>query len=371
MDELYHAYAKTYYNLLLKNFPRFTALEKQIYKFVYRNQLKQGGLVDIFIDLNDMLSYLYTRPDYSCDDPMSIGSAIINLAAHMSSFFSSRMGIHARVYLIYGNTRPITAASVLQEYDAHNEMDRQTKPEITELIESNLAQVEVLVKYIPDLYFIRSNNAEPAVIIRSLTRVINQYDSKANAGSKPIIGKFVVTKDIYAFQLPATVPNMHIIRPKKDGFDDVSFTISYFDFFTKLTEEMKLKNLIGGGALSPELYSFYLAFNGCRARGIKSIYNSITSTQKLIELVNSGKILNGYNSIIALDPSIAETLGITQEVVERFKALDIIHQENIFRTNFVDSQLFAESLVNLYDPEAVKKINETYFRSYPLDLSVF
>lgn len=371
MDELYHSYTKTYYNLLLKNFPRFTSLEKEMYKFVYRNQLKQGGLVDIFIDVNDMLSYLYARPDYSCDDPMSIGSAIINLAAHMSSFFSSRMCIHARVYLIYGNTRPITAASVLQEYDAHMEMERQTKPEITELIQSNLAQIEVLVKYIPDLYFIRSDNAEPAVIIRSLTRVINQYDSKFNSGQKPIIGKFVVTKDIYAFQLPATVPNMHIIRPKKDGFDDVSYTISYFDFFRKLTEELKLKNLIGGGSLSPELFSFFMAFNGCRARGIKSIYNSIATTQKLNELVNSGKILNGYNSIIALDPSIQETLGINQEVVERFKALDVIHQENIFRTNFVDSQLFAESLVNLYDPMAVKKINETYFRSYPLDLSVF
>lgn len=364
------SFQKNYFNLLLRFYPRYDNLKQEMLKFFYRNALEQRGLADIYIDLNSFLSSLYKRMDYTNDDPMTIASSIINLAAHMRNFFATRFGISTRIFLIYGNTRPLSAASIIPEYNAHTAMDMEVKQDITLNIEENLNIVELLAQYIPEVYYVRSNETEPAVIMRSIMKIVSAADKKNKSFEGHRVPRFVMTKDMLTYQIVCCCNNTHVIRPKKSSNNDVSYTISYFDFYRKLSAELSLKNPIGEG-ISPELYSFYMSLAGCKDRGIRSASNYPVTDNLIKGLISSGTIINGYNIRPSIDPSFSSSVGINEEVgfENRFRALDLLHQEIIFSASPTFCNI-GNSLVNLYDPDAVRQINNQYFRKYPLDLNV-
>ena len=350
---------KTYYNLLLKNYPQYEVLRQELLKLFFRKALHENGFVDCYVDINSYLSSIYTRPDYIFDEQGSVVSSIINFAAHIRQFFASRFSIRSRIFLIYGNTNPDSVRMYCPEYDAHREMDRTKDPRTVEIISSELNLLESISMYLPEIYFI-SNNTEPAVMIRE---IIKDQSSK---GAKH--ARLIFSRDLYDWQLVATCPNTHLIRTKKTMQGDKTFTVSYFDFYKKLSKELSLKNPIGDG-ISPELYSFYMSMAGCKDRGIKAITNYPNSDKKIHELVANMIILNGYNVTPGVDPSFAERSGLSQDIIDRFKALDVIFQANLF-VNTPEFHNLNKNIVDLYNPDEIKNINNRYFRKYPLDLNV-
>lgn len=350
---------KTIYNLLLKNYPQYKVLRDELVKLVFRQAIKTGGRVDCYVNINSFLSSIYKRPDYVYDEKLSITSSIINFAAHIREFFRSRFSIYARVFLVYGNTRPDSAILHFADYDVHAAMDRVKNSQMVHIINEDLKELSEIVKYIPEVYFIQVN-IEPAVAIREIIK------DQSKKGFKN--ARFIFSKDLYDYQLVATCPNTHLVRTKKTMQGDKTYTVSYFDFYKKLSSTLSLKKSIGDN-ISPELYSFYMSFAGCKDRGIKAITNYPNADKKIHDLVNSGLILNGHNITTGIDPSFAITTGIDPIVCERFRALDIIYQSNIF-VQSPEYYKLNEGIIDLYNPDGIRHINNLYFKKYPLDLNV-
>jgi hypothetical protein len=348
---------KSAYDFLFINYFKYDRLQEALYPLMYRNCLVQGSEIECYIDLNNYTKHLFSE---QCDVPdgLCITASIVNFAAHIRQFFYTRYGIYAHIYMAYGNTRPVYPSNLCVEYDAHSATDRNVKPAICECISQGLDLLESLCKYLPNVYFVHDSSTEPAVLIRTLIK----YNSKKRKAAR-----YVFTRDLYAMQLAAVTPNTHIIRVKKERWSDMTYTISYYDFFKKMTTELRLKNLIGEG-VSPELYSFYMAIAGCRDREIKSIMNYPLTDRYIHNLIISGQILNGYNASFALNRF--EFMNVKDvDITPRFQALDLIHQCNVYE-NMPAYHALTSNLVNLYDPDAVKDINNKYFRHYPLDLDV-
>lgn len=352
-------------------YPKYDTLKQEMSKFFYRGQLTERGLIDLYIDLNSMVTSLYSRKDYVNDDPLSIASAIINIAAHMRNFYATRYGIYTRIYLVYGNTRPDSAASILPGYDAHYAMDRDAKSYVYDTIEQNMQYVEMIAKYIPNVYFISSKETEGAVLIRSTMKIVSGFDKANPKMANCKVPRYVLTKDHYMYQIVATCNSTHVIRPKKNNTGDVTYTISYFDFYNKFVLESNLKTRIGIG-VSPELYSFYMALAGCKNRSIKGIMNYPSADQLIHDLIGAGVIINGYNIRPSIDPSFTTEIGLDPSLMltERFNAIDILHQEIIF-SGTASYHNIKSNLVDIYDPDAVRDINNRYFCKYPLDLNAF
>ena len=353
---------KSYYNLLLRNYPQYEILRQELLKLFYRKALDNGITVDCFVNLNSYLSSLYKRNEYVYDEPMSIASSIVNFAAHIREFFATRFSIVSRIFLVYGNTTPNSAIQFVNEYNAHNEMDRLVKPNINHQIDENLNLLNILIPYIPGVYYIEDRSTEPAVIIRELIKY--EFSNKGNSNTR-----FIFSKDLYDYQLVSTVPKTHLIRVKKTMNGDQTYTVSYFDFYKKLSKTLSLKNLIGDG-VSPELYSLYMAFAGCKDRNIKSITNYPNTDKKIHSLIDTGIIFNGYNPSIALDSDFATKFNTIDIVQKRLCALDLIYQSHIYTMSPSYNNL-TKNLVDLYDPDSVRQINNEYFHKYPLDLNVF
>lgn len=359
---------KTAYNLLLKNYFQYEKGRSELIKLFYRKALDNGKPVDCYINLNRFLDLLYKRNDYTIDDPMSIAASVINYCAHITAFFHSRFDIPTRIFVVYGNNRPEYCASLLNEYDAHNTMQRDAMFHVKELIQNNLEILEMLIPYIPDVYFIKDSAAEPGAIMRSMIR----YQSSLGAKHARII----FTKDMYDYQLVGTCPNTHIMRVKKTMNGDKTFTVSYFDFYKKL---LNIKTVIGEG-ISPELYSLYMTFAGCKDRNIKGIVTWPRADTIIKNNINAGFILNGYNPALSLNMASFRTFvaslttdtdeALCDELYRRYCALDIVHQTNTFALG-PSYAILNKGLVDLYDAAAVREINQKYFSHYPLDLNVF
>ena len=363
---------RTYYNLMLKNYPQYEQLRQEMLKLFFRQAIHEKGFVDCYVNLNSYFSSLYDRNDYEYDESNSLASSVINFAAHIREFFASRFSVRTRFFFVFGNTRPDSAVQFIPEYDAHKAMDRATKMNIWSIICENLNTLNIVCPYLPEIYYIENQTVEPAVLIRSIIK-----EQSANRNAKH--ARLVFSKDLYDYQLVATIPNTHLIRVKKTMQGDMTYTVSFFDFYKKLSHNtLGLKNQIGAG-ISPELYSIYMTLSGCKSRGVSGLVNNPRANTLIGGTVASSLILNGYNPTFAVDhrsfmPFVdciktENDEELCSRLHKRFCGLDLIYQCNLFRLDPSYNAL-EKNVVDLFDAEGVRIMNNTYFKKYPLDLNV-
>ena len=155
---------------------------------------------------------------------------------------------------------------------------------------------------------------------------------------------------------------------------DKTYTISYFYFYKKLNKELSTKTIIGEG-VSPELYSIYLALAGCKDRGISGLVNYPKANAIIIDNIKSGLMLNGYNPSFSVSPEslriFFNTIGESNINIlsNRYCALDIVYQSDLFRLSPYYGNI-ENGIIDLFDAEAVKQINNEYFKDFPLDINV-
>ena len=191
--------AKTCYNLLFRNYPQYEVLRQELLKLFYRKALSTGGKVDCYVNVNAYIRSIYRRKDYVFETFCLVAS-LINFAAHLREFFASRFSIYARIFLVYGNQRPDSSVQYLPQYDAHNQMERDTfDPAV---IDNEFVLLSEIIKYIPQVYFIKSEVADPAVVIREMIKVQSKQDVVNKNQGKRILAE----KDILLhFQNPYIV----------------------------------------------------------------------------------------------------------------------------------------------------------------------
>lgn len=326
--------------------------------------------VNIYIDLYSMLKSLYSRGlEARIDDFNVIASCMINLAIHLRAYFETRHQTESTIYLVYGGARPSSAISYFHQYNSKNILMEDSDSVMENMIKNNIDIMSILCPYLYNIYCIADYENEFSVIVSSL------IDSAATNPNDQIVPSIIYSKDPMSYQLVAFKPMTFLYRPKKRSGEDCSWVVTKSTLYNAYRYGELSINKEFDVDLDVRMFSIYLAIAGVRSRSIPALKNANTTAKLLQDAVKSNTIFNGYNinSIFCTKPNPLEVLFSGTKidplvVTSRLSAIDLLYQTSIYSSSKakVDASL---GIVNLYNPDEVRAINNKYFRKYPLDLN--
>lgn len=322
--------------------------------------------INLYIDLYSVFKAIYnTNKNLAFSHPFAITSDIINMCAHYRNFFKTRYKVYTKIFLVYSTNDGMVYNTKFYP-DYHNEYynNYMTNLDINNLILNNVKMINLLCRYINDIAFVYSKY-ETGVVIYD----IMQKEYIQNTKNNKVIPDIIISKDLYNMQLCSVKENIIMIRPKKNKGEDLSFSINGRNMINTYIIERKCSSVYNN--INGQMLSLIMALTRVPERNIKS-YKQIPYIIKCInDAINNGYILNEYNTDIEYICNILNmkyNLNIDPFIVDqRFKAIDIIQQYGAYQ---MSPEIKYEKMVNLYDPETVKKINNDYFGNHPLDLNV-
>ncbi len=321
--------------------------------------------VNIYIDLYSILKNLYSKgPSLRINDSYSIASCVINLAIHIRAYFETRHNVMSKVYIIYGGARPREAIVNWYQYNAKNILMEDSDFKIKDLIRDNLDIVRVLCPYLYDIFCIVDYENEFSVITSSLIDKFKSPDPN-----------IIYSKDDLSYQLVAFKPKTFLFRPKKKLNMDNSWVVTKSTLYDAYRYgELKLKKPVSID-ISVNIFSIYQAISGVRSRNMKSLKDATSTLKFLYNAINNNIFSMGYNANAIFYSNInpfeilCDGTNIDpNEVDARFGAIDILYQSSLYTMSNSYKEI-EKDIINLYDPDTVKSINNKYFIKYPLDLN--
>lgn len=320
-----------------------------------------SDFVNVFIDVNSMLRFMYSTIPYQMQDYTCITASMVNLCAHIKAYFWSRHMTFAKVFLVYGDNNP---GGMVEGYNGHYLTAVEAKKELKPIIEASMDLLNILMPYVNECYFVQGKNVETAAIIYDMIEILS------STGGPNII----YTKDSFDYQLVALCPRTFIYRPKKANNMDLSWDVTK----TTLIERYRLEHkLVHDPSLNERIpyymLPFIMAMSGLKSRDIRGPMN-ITEAMKTVagstrdsKADNLGTMLllgesssEFWNSLGVFNPStiqLCKSNLITLNVLGHVQALRVTNYKHIY-----------QNVVNLYDPDGFKQINNKYFINYPLDV---
>ena len=317
--------------------------------------------LNIFIDLAGIMRNLIVT-ELSNANPYLIVSKIINLCAHYRNFFREYYKTSTQIFLILSM---IDNKSINKLYVPSYERRIYSPPSSNnDKISKAISVLNVLVPYIDDFYMCESNYEFG----------VHVYDIIGHQMlNGEIIPGMIISKDPYNYQLVSPdTPLMTMLRPKKNRGEDESFMVTNNSAIKEFCIANRSKCEI------EDIDSSYLpliaALTRMPERNIESLYKIPTVLKALSTAIDKGYILSqsGVDVEYVCDALIKNKLLKINDaflVSSRFKAIDINTQYSIFSVNALPTLKY-NGMVNLYDTEAVKEINYTYFKDHPLDLNI-
>lgn len=322
--------------------------------------------VNIYIDVYSILKSLYTRgTNIQINDSYAIASCIINLAIHLRAYFDTRHRVATKIFIIYGGARPSSAISQYPPYNMKNIQMEDSNLYLKQLIIDNLEVIKILCPYLYDIYAVVDYENEFSVMASAL------IDCESEKGKTPNI---IYSKDPLAYQLVAFKPRTFLYRPKKRNNIDCSWVVTKSTLYNSYRYgELGLSKQFET-SLDVRMFSIYQAIAGIKSRNIASNKNGNTSIKLLEKAVQSNVFANGYNANgIMRDNQAFTNMCIVENIsyvdlISRFMAIDLLYQTMLYKTtpNFIGANA---GIINLYNPQEVRNINDKYFQVYPLDLN--
>lgn len=321
--------------------------------------------VNIYMDITKMVSHLY-NPYVSIQHPLSIAAAILNLCAHLRTFYRTFYHVESTFFLVYSNMSNTYNCNLIPDYNKANLDKMEANIVTTNAINIAMGALKELCPYLPNIYY-REDIHEPMVVI---------YDTiKKEELSGNINPNIIITKESLAFQLPAMVPNTAIFIDDKPSesfqvvtHDNVIASYLYATGRRQILEQPEtLKKL---ALISPEKLGALITLTNLPSRGVKSIFDINKAINTLYRLNSNGQLPDGYiNNTNYLYSCIFN--GLTKISLEmfvlRFRAIDLIANHLYFMTTPFANHV--EYKQDLNDPEAVQAINNDYFKDTPIDLN--
>jgi hypothetical protein len=315
--------------------------------------------VNLFIDINSCIKPMYASGFnlVSLEEDTAIAAYIINMIAHYRKYFKTRHSVSCDAYLVYSpNIRP----EHLLFYSDYNKTMWNTirlQKEKNDLLLINMAILEKLCPYLPDTC-ITMGTFETSVIMQN---IINKVRN-------PNVPNVVISRDIYATQLPAVNPDVIVFRPKKSKQIDESYFVANGGCITNLINDRQVHSDASG--LNDGLLSLIMALNKLPERDVKTLLSLPKALSLIKSAIETGRVYNNYSSnisdIINLFPDKEKTQCIHGGLDGRFKSIDLVYQSAIYEAN-PDRHNF-KGIANLYDPRGIHSICNEYFKVNPLDL---
>lgn len=319
--------------------------------------------LNIFIDLTGILNNIIVS-EASNTNPYLIASKIINLCGHYRNFFREYYKTSTQIFLILSmiDNKSINKLYV-PNYERHLYSSISFNSNNNKISKA-ISVLNVLVPYIDDFYMCESNYEFG----------VHVYDIIGHQmRNNEIIPGMIISKDSYNYQLVSPDdPLITVLRPKKNRGEDESFMVTNNSAIKEFCIANRSKCEIN--TIDSSYLPLIAALTRMPERDIESLYKIPTVLKALSTAIDKGYILSqsGLGVEYVCDALIKNKLlkiNDTFLVSSRFKAIDINTQYAVFSVNALPTLKY-NGMVNLYDPEAVKEINYTYFKDHPLDLNV-
>lgn len=312
--------------------------------------------LDIFIDVMDIFRKLdkaYSKNSYlTITNPLVVTSGIINMIAHYRYFFRTRYKCETRFWLISSKGNQIAS----MYYPGFK----------VPMLSANMYKlytqnVEFIAALCNNIYNAQFEYTDVDFVTKSIgIRAVEGYINPA----------ILISKDPFALQGCAT-PNTFVLRPKKNNTGDVS-TLSHLA--TAVTDYVNTisNNKFDHIWINASQLSLFMALTRVPSRGLQSIFNIPTAVKYLNNAYNKNAtksypwdIDNFIDTFISANGKLSKD---PFEIISRFKACDTVFLQYAGYENMPEAKLY-KGIVNLYDAEGMKRINEQYFKDCPLDLN--
>lgn len=317
--------------------------------------------INLFIDLYSIFNRLY-GDNYDIENYNDISRNVLNMCISYRIFFRKYYDTHAIIYLIDSNNCCEINRKFYQDYNKGYAGSIINNKKATEIIYHNREILNTLCPYLEDMTYIGSNY-ETGVAIYDIIR----KNMTMNMHNNP---NLLLTKDVYNFQL-ATISNidLRILRPKKWNGEDNSYSINQFNALNTYAYN-RVNHVINTNIINYELLTYLMSITRMPERNMRSLISVPKAVEKLQKLINQNIIMNCRNTDIDRLTYLLcqdDINPINPIMVDfRFKAIDILYQHGIYITD-PNANIY-NGIINLYDPEAIKEINQEFFSSNPLDL---
>lgn len=321
--------------------------------------------LDIYLDMNSLTKVLFRTTEVSIDNYSSVTSSMINLCAHLRSYYETRHRVNTRIYIVYTDNVPIHIISHYHNYNYANITAMSINPRMQDVIKSNLNLLSILCPYLNDIFFINDSNVETSVVIANL---VLQQQHKCPS--------LIISKDPFTYQLVSFLPQTFLFRPKKSKYNvsDESWDVTKSRLYELYIKELggKVYNLEKYN-FSTQLFSLFLTLAGVRFRHIPCNFHYDTALKIIKSSIDENRILDSYNSDALYTLSNLKYPRIIEQERIQYMAMlfDIIdlNKQSIIYANSPQSTNITKGIINLYNPDEVKNINNKYFINNPLDLN--
>lgn len=321
--------------------------------------------VNIYLDLTRMMDNLY-NPNVRINYPLNIAATLINLCAHMRTYYRQYHSVETNFFMIYSDMTTDYNRNLVPEYGNQLRDRIEANKVTTDAINIALSALEVLVPYLPNIY-LRKDIHEPAVVIYD-TILKEQQAGNTNPN-------IILTKEPLVYQVVAMLPDTVIFRDYKHTnqfevvtHDSVIWSYLFATNRRKLLDDPAVLAKIN--LISPELLGAFITLTNLPSRSIKSIMDSRKAINTLSRLISQGQIYTGYvNDTNYLYSCIFN--GLTKVSLEmfllRYNAIDLLSNYLYYATTPYANH--TEYRQDLHDPEAVQEINNQYFTNTAMDLN--
>lgn len=318
--------------------------------------------LNIYIDLYGLYKTLYSRT-YRTDvsDYTAFTSGIINMCIHYRSYFRG-IRVKTNIFLISSINVPKVCTDIYPDYN-HLSVDKikNSAKEVDDMIKLNNELLAIICPYLPDIHFFKTE-FESTVLMEELYQRQNQINPNA--------ANMIISSDIYPLQLTSMHSNLVFLRPRKGrGIDESEITElgsqTFDSSFWRIVAEQR-----GSSAsydklmqVSPSNYALLEAINRFPERNFSTLHNITVATR----ILNRNIFRNAKLVPETLYEFNGGALGNIPEdlVIDRYKCIDYSYQYMIFKDSIECTTLHYE---NLNDPEAIRVINDKYFRKNPIDI---
>ena len=328
----------------------------------------KAEIANVYIDVTSLIKSIFRFGDnLEVGHYTNLTAILINMAAHYRSFFAKGYNVRTKIYLVHSHNLYEKNKILYPGYNKSYEQLYLHDKKIKDIVESNINLLSLLCPYLPDIFYL------PTELETGVAMGIIMNNNAATATEEEM--NFVISKDIYNFQL-ASYPNTIVIRPKKnynlEGSSDISYPIIAENCWQAYFYGNKMVELKPSILISPALMSLVMAFAGLKQRDVPRTIGAKETLKTLENLILSNRILNGYPTdtlnIIGMISSCSKHTFDIMSVYNKFKAIDIPFQMSFLNDDPAAIRL-SSYLINSYDPEAVRQINNEYFKDEPLDLN--
>lgn len=316
----------------------------------YSDKLR-NKTIDIFVDVNSIFksffnidNAIYSQIQTHRDalDWVLTGN-ILNFIAHYRRFFKSKYNAHTRFFIIITLDNPSQRKLYHKYFNPYIPSNRL----VLDLIKKNYILLELLTNHINDtVSYMEAQEFAPIV-----KTIVSKGLSKCDF-------RITISKDDYNSQLLKDSITDIILRPSKYRGSDGSELIDKNYICDKF-----------GDVLFDPLEELSLIQSIC---GIKGRLKSLLKINTVTRIINTGYsngLLCGYsydirdklNILGQIYPKIKKDYF---EIENRYKYVDLEHQEVIYKNSF--NALILKQMCNYKDPELIAFLEKT-FHGYPIN----